>query len=545
MTLRFLAFGLGVVAVAAAEPPRLVLQITVDQLRGDLLPRYRERFGAGGFRRLLDRGIFFANAHYETANTFTASGHAVLVTGADTAEHGMVANEWFDRESGQVEYCTADPRYPVLGEPAKPGGGMSPANLTSTTIGDELVLASGGRSRAFAVAGKDRSAIIPGGHLGRAFWFSEGTGGFVTSAYYGPELPAWLVAWNAGKRYNEFREREWQPLKEISSYRYAGLAKNDYARPNVTLGRIFPHPLVARSDAVFFTAFRFTPFLDEYTERFTEELMDRERIGRNGATDYLSISFSATDYIGHAWGPNSVEAEDNLLRLDATLARLLEYVDRTVGLEHTVIVLAADHGIDDIPEERRARGFGAARIYPGKLLAEANAALRRRLGVAEDVVQAFVPPGFYLDRKKLAALQLDPARVEAALADELRQVPGVAYACTRSDLLAGRVPRTAVGERIARGFHPTRSGDVVIVQAQFWYLYPDAETFAAMHGSPYSYDTFVPIVWVAPGETAQVVHAAVTPSQIAPTLAAFLGIKAPSGCSGNGLLPGGCEARSN
>ena len=231
---------------------------------------------------------------------------------------------------------------------------------------------------------------------------------------------------------------------------------HDRRRIGPSLGRLFPHPLIARSEAVFLAAFLFTPLLDDYTETFAEELINEEKIGPNGATDYLSISFSATDYIGHAWGPNSVEA--------------------------------------------------------------------------------FVPPGFYLDRRKISALRLDSGKVETALANILREVPGVAYAYTRTDLLLGRAPRTEIGEKVQRAFHPTRSGDVVIVQAQFWYLYPDVEAFAAMHGSPYSYDTFVPIIFCGPGLAPRRSEAAVCPEDIAPTLASVLGIKAPSGSVGHLLL---------
>jgi predicted AlkP superfamily pyrophosphatase or phosphodiesterase len=522
----------------AAEPPRLVLQITVDQLRGDQLLRYQERFGPGGFRALLERGVYFANAHYKTANTFTASGHAVLTTGADTAEHGMVANEWWDRTTGRIVYCTNDPRYPALGEPAAAGAGQSPANLSASTFGDELVLASALRSRAFSVAGKDRSAIIPGGHLGKAFWWSGKTGGFATSTYYYEALPAWVAAWNAQKPSDRYRDLTWKPLHDPATYRFTRNAANPHARPDATLGRVFPHPLLVKSDTLFFSALYFTPFLDEMTAAFAQELIAREKLGQGDATDYLAISFSANDYIGHAYGPNSVEAEDHLLRLDTILAGLFAEIDRRIGPGRTLIVLSADHGVDDIPEARRALGYDAGRIYPEKIRERANAALKRRLAVADDLVAAFVPPGFYLDRAKLAALKLDATAVESALAEELRTMPGVAQAFTRTALLAGALPHTALAEKMQRGFHPTRSGDVVILQQQFWYLYPDAEIFAAMHGSPYRYDTFVPILWLAPGGRAAIVHDAVSPAQIAPTLAAWLGVKPPSGSASSALLPG-------
>lgn len=531
-------------AAPASTPPRLVLQITVDQLRGDLLPRYRKGFGTGGFRLLLDRGVNFANAHYETANTITCSGHAVLVTGADVAQHGIVGNDWFDRETGRPVYCVDDARYPSVGEPAKAGGGLSPAKLTSTTVGDELVSASGRRSRAFAVSGKDRSAVVPGGHLGKAFWFSGITGGMVTSRYYYDALPEWVAAWNARKLYNGYREKGWTPLRPLDSYVNAALASNPYAHPKESLGRTFPHALNAGTDASLVKALRFTPFLDELTADFARELITREKLGRSvdsrnpkaPVTDYLSISFSSADYVGHTFGPNSVESEDNLLRLDATLAGLFAFIDKTVGLRNTVIVLSSDHGADDIPEERESLGYDAERMGGDGLRARLSDALKKRFGV-DGLVAAIIPPGVYLDRAKIDAQGLDAGAVESALADAIRNEPGVAYAFKRSDLLAGHIGHTALLDSVQRAFHPTRSGDVVVIQKQFWYFDDDPDYYAAMHGSPYNYDTFVPIVLLAPGVKPMTSYDAVAPAQIAPTLAAILGIKPPSGCACDPVLP--------
>jgi predicted AlkP superfamily pyrophosphatase or phosphodiesterase len=515
--------------------PRLVLQLTIDQLRGDMLSRYHARFGKGGFRRLMDGGLYFTNAHYGTGNTFTASGHAVLVTGADTAEHGMVANEWFDRASGKTMYSTFDATH-----------GMSPANLTSTTLGDELVAATQGRSRAFAVAGKDRSAIIPGGHLGKAYWFSDKDGGFTTSTWYYVTRPAWLQAWNNGKPIETYRNRQWQLLGDAASYLNVRNAANPHARPRP--GATFPHVMVGDDNRKFLTAFRTSPFLDEHTLNFAEALIRNEKLGQGAATDYLSIGLSGTDYVGHAYGPHSLEYEDHLLRLDASLAAFLTFLDTTVGRDRLLVVLSADHGVDDIPEARRAEGYDADRFYPKKLLEQMNAALKARFQVTVDLVQVFVTPGFYLDRTRIAALgtaanagtQPSAAGTEksalvdtvaAALAAELRKVPGVAYAYTRGDLLAGRVPDSDLGRKIVRSFHPTRSGDVVIVQQQFWYLYHDPECCAAMHGSPYSYDTYVPVIFHGAGIEARIVSRAIEPASIAPTLAAFLNVQPPSGNS--------------
>jgi predicted AlkP superfamily pyrophosphatase or phosphodiesterase len=521
-------------ATPTSAQPKLVLQITVDQLRGDLLPRYRARFGKGGFRLLMDRGVYYANAHYETANTVTCAGHAVLATGADVAQHGIAGNNWFERDIGKNVYCVDDDRYPPVGEPGKKG--MSPARLTSSTTGDEIVIASGHRARAFAVAGKDRSSIVPGGHLGKSFWMSDITGGVATSKYYYDTLPDWVTAWNERKLFTTYRQSGWTLMYPPDTYLNASTSANPYAHVKAQMTRSFPHTLTL-PDPDLVKALRFTPFLDEMTADFARELITQEKLGTKGVTDYLSISFSATDYIGHSYGPNSVESEDNLLHLDATLTKLFAFIDKTIGLRNTVIVLSADHGADDVPEERKAEGYDAERIGGEKFRARLNAALKERFN-ADGFVSAVVPPGVYLDHAKIAAVHLDVSTVESALAEILRNEPGVAFAFTRSDLMAGRIGHTALLDRVQRAFHPTRSGDVVVIQKAFWYFDDDPDYYAAMHGSPYSYDTFVPILLFVPGVKPQTVRTPTAPAQIAPTITSLLGIRPPSGCACDPPLPG-------
>jgi len=520
-----------------AEPPRLVLQITVDQLRGDVLPRLGDRLDPGGFRRLLDHGANFANANYESANTFTASGHAVLVTGATTAGHGMVANDWFDRAEGRSVYCVSDPKFPVLGGAGRAGAGYSPAKLLSSTVGDEIVSRYAPRARAFALAGKDRSAIIPGGRRGKAFWYSEVIGGFTSSSYYYDVLPDWVQAWNRSSPALRYRETQWLPSRAPEERGLGGAADNRHARPEGALGRIFPHPLVAKSDVLFYSLLRFTPFLDDLTAAFARELISRERLGQAGV-DYLSISFSGVDYVGHSYGPHSREYEDSILRLDRVLAGLFEHLESTVGMKNVLVVLSSDHGTSDIPETLQTEGFNADRIRPEAMVAKLNLVLRERFDVATDLVAAFVPPGLYLDRARLRTNKLELREVEAALAEAAADLPGVAWAFTRSDLLRGELFAKGIRDRVQRAFHPQRSGDVVIVQAPFWYMYPEPDTYAAMHGSPYRYDTFVPLIISGPGIRKFTTSAAVSPAQIAPTLAVLLRTLPPSGCADTEVLPG-------
>ena len=526
---------------AVAENPKLVVQITIDQLRGDMPWRYYDRFGKGGFRYLMDGGTTFSNAHYTHATTFTAVGHAALATGGNAAQHGLAGNDWYDQETGERVYCVEDPDNPILGK--KPSAktkhkGTSPRNLTSSTIGDELVFASGGTSRVFSVSIKDRGAILPGGQLGKAFWYSSGSGKFVTSTYYYDAYPAWAAAWNKADHAGKYQDVTWVLKEARSKYVYGDADDRPSEKGYKHLKATFPHKLGNPKKKSFYKALRFTPMGDSVTLNFAKELMKQERLGQGDATDMLAVSFSATDYLGHAYGPNSLEYEDNMLRMDALLADFFGYIDKTVGLNKTLIVLSSDHGVDAVPESLTSgfymtrSGEGAGRHNPKNFMLRVNAALQKRYNSKEPFVVAFWNPSLYLNLETVAKLNLDMAEVETALREEILKVPGIALAVTRTDLLAGNVPANPIMDTVQQAFHPTRSGNVLIVQKPGWYLYPNVNQFAAMHGSPYSYDTYVPIMFAGPGIKAQVINRRVAPTDIAPTIANYLGIKPPSGSVG-------------
>jgi predicted AlkP superfamily pyrophosphatase or phosphodiesterase len=529
------ALLLGSVPASAAEPPKLILQITIDQLRGDMPLRFKDRFGEGGFRHLMDKGLHYTNAHYGHSTTFTAVGHATLYTGGYGAQHGLAGNDWHDGETGNRVYCVEDDQVTIIGKEHKAHTGTSPRNLTSSTVGDELVIATGGKSRAFAVSIKDRGAILPGGRLGKAFWYSNGSGQFVTSTYYYDDYPEWVKNWNATDHAGVYKDKEWTLLNDRSTYIYADMDDRPYEKSYKKLGRTFPHPLANEKASDFYGGLRYTPMGDEVTLNFTKELIKQEKVGQGAAIDFLSISFSATDYLGHAFGPNSLEAEDNLLHLDRTLADLFAFVDQTIGLDKTLIVLSSDHGIDAVPEYKKTLHFDAGRHYPKKFVEQVNEALKQRFKTDKALVVAFWNPSLYLDLELVKTLGLDVETVERALVEEILKVPGIALAMTRTDLLSGMITDTPITRKVQLAFHPKRSGNVLIVQDQFWYLYPNADQFAAMHGSPYSYDTYVPIMFAGPGIDPQEVSRAVGPEDIASTIAAFIGINPPSGSVGEPL----------
>jgi predicted AlkP superfamily pyrophosphatase or phosphodiesterase len=548
------------------DRPALVLFITVDQLRGDILPRYADRFAQGGFRRLLDRGVHYTNAHFQHAATYTATGHATIFTGGNAPEHGIVGNRWRDRGTGELVYSAEDDRHVLLGEPTGEHEGSSPRLLIGSTIGDELIVASGGRSRVYSVSLKDRSAIPSGGHLGKAYWYSKTTGRFVTSTYYETAYPAWVQAWHDADPADHYRERSWSLLHDRATYAHADDDDRGCENAYGSLGRTFPHVLRDDASASFRSALRCTPFGDELTLDFVLALLENERLGQGEATDMLAVGLSCTDYIGHAFGPHSLEAEDNLLRLDLVIARLLERIDETVGLERTLVVLASDHGMDASPEHRQALaerlvpGAGgpseiaqrgnliaalagsttttttiAGRVYLEQLIERADAAVRDRFGVDEDLVTAFNSPAVYLDEARIESYGLDMAEVEAAVAAALLELPGIAATATRTDLLTGSVPDTDVMRRVRRAFHPQRSGHVTVIQSPFWSLHYKTDTDTATHGSPYPYDTHVPIVIAAPGLGPATIARRVGPEDIAATLALYLNVTAPSGSTGEPL----------
>lgn len=520
------------------DAPRLVVQITVDQLRGDQPQLMAERFGARGFRFLRESGAEYVTAHYGHGITETAPGHATLFTGANPREHGIIGNVWFDPETGMQVYNCEDERHTILGEEKRRGTGTSPRNLISSTITDELVLASGGASRVFAVSVKDRGAILPAGHLGKAFWYSSSTGGFVTSDYYYDELPEWAADWNAAGVVDVYQGKHWELSAPKEEYVYGDQDDRECERAYAHLGRTFPHPYSAPDGSGLHKALRYTPAGDEIVASFAKMIVQREALGRGEATDFLAVSFSATDYIGHAYGPRSLEAEDNLLRLDATLGDFFQFLEDEVGLERTLIVLSADHGAPNCPEDLAEQGLEAAWVDSPRMLKNANAELKAHFATEEVLMRAHVTPYLWLDHAKIQELGLNPNEVADVAARGALKTTGLAKAVPRWRFESQSLPDSPLNRRLRAAFHAERSGDIYLVPEQMWLIGNGnaAEVLSSLHGSPWRYDTHVPILLAGPGVTNGRFARAVAPRDIAPTLAALLGIKPPSAATGTPLL---------
>lgn len=534
-----------------APTPRLIVQITVDQLRGDLPRKYFERFGPGGLRFLLENGTVFQFAQHAHSNTETVVGHTTLATGADPAVHGMIGNAWVDRSDGKLRYNVDDDRYPILptrpdapataGTEAKPSekvrrkDGISPTGIISTTFGDQLGLHYGERSKIFGIAGKDRAAVPMAGHLGKAFWFSTRTGDFTTGRFYYSEYPDWVREWNARKLPDSFAGKSWELLHDRSSYHFGQADDRPYEVAIGAYGRTFPHPFGEPSDKNFYRLIAASPVGDELLLDFAKNLIEREQLGQDEIPDYLAVSFSATDMIGHIFGPASLETEDNILRLDRTLAELFGFLEKKVGLRNTLVVLSADHGAPEAPENMKSKGVNAGWLTKKHVDTQAiNDRVSKRFGVGLEVIAAYRHPYFYLDDKLVAEKNIDRAALEHELAQELMRIDGIYLALSTSDLKTGRVPETPIIQQIRRNFHPKRSGDIYVVQEPFWQAGDEdwEEEYATRHGSPWRYDTYVPLIFIGGQVPKKTVMRQVLSVDVAPTLSAYLGIMPPAGASG-------------
>ncbi len=537
----------------AAEPaPRLVLQITVDQLRGDLPGRYAKHMGQGGWRYLMDHGIWYADAHHAHANTETIVGHTTLATGADPAVHGMIGNVWLDRLTGSLTYNIEDPKYHTL----TPGSGVnkateidptqkiaksdgrSPAAILGSTFSDELAIHTGGRAKIFGVSVKDRGAVSMAGHAGKAFWFSKASGEFVTSSNYYDRYPAWVDAFNKQKLPAAYADKSWELMHEKSTYLFGDADDKPWETAMPGYGRIFPHAYGPVTGKYFTTFLTLSPAGDELTLAFAKALMDAEKIGEDEVTDYLSISFSSTDYVGHIFSPSSLEAEDNQLRLDRTLADLFAYVDKRIGLKNVVIVLSADHGGPEAPGYLNALGIEAKYIATEKWdKSPAISALKEKFGIGQELIQSFRQPYIYLNREVIREKGLDPAVVEKAVVEELVKFEGVSLAISSTALNEGKVPNTPLIQSVLRNFNSRRSGDIFLVFEPHCFINDfDGLIVACTHGAPWRYDTFVPVVFAGGNLTGQRVYRPIETVDVAPTLSAIVGAKPPSGSRTGPLL---------
>ncbi len=510
------------------DRPKLVVGIVVDQMRCDYLFRYWQKFGNDGFKRLINKGFFCKNTQYNYMPTYTGPGHACVYTGATPALNGIIANDWYNRSLGKAVYCAEDTTAKTVGSATTAVGKMSPRNLLSTTITDELKLATNMKSKVVGIALKDRGSILPAGHLpDAAYWFDDKVGAWVTSDYYMKTLPDWVTTYNKTNRPDAYLEKPWTTLLPIEQYTESIADDNNFEvilkgekRP------VFPHDLPALQKQYGVTIIRQTPFGNNYTADFAKASIKNYGLGSDDITDFLCLSFSSTDIIGHAYAPQSIEVEDTYLRLDQTIADFLHYLDTNVGKNNYTLFLTADHGgvenINYLKSLNIPTGFFDTKSLKKDLQAFLVTTYKDSL-LADDVNLQI-----YLNDSKLKRNHLDKKQVCETIAEWLRNREGINSVYTREQLLNG-VANDPIFANIKRGFLAMRSGDIAYTLHPSW---GDWGFIGTSHGMPYLYDTHVPLLWygknIKHGSTTSEVHV----TDISATLAQLLNIQMPSGCFG-------------
>jgi predicted AlkP superfamily pyrophosphatase or phosphodiesterase len=510
----------------------LVVFMAVDGLPQRQVIDYRDQLAPDGLRRFLDRGAWFADAHYAHANTQTAPGHATMLTGAYPHRSGIIANEWRDPASGELEYNTGDPAATYIGHKTNRLDGTSPKNLRVETVGDVLRRIEP-RSKVIGISGKDRGAILPAGHRGTAYMYQTQTGQFASSTYYMKTHPQWVVDFHARKPADAYFHKEWQPLLDGAAYsRSLPDGQGWYAK----WGGRLPMKMGDGSEApgpAFYSQVLRSPFGDELTLAFARAAIAGEELGKDDAPDILSVSLSSHDYINHGFSAESRISHDHLLHLDRHLERFFRDLDATVGKDRYVVVLTADHGFMPAPEVSQAQGREAGRLSSSQLIARLNAGLAPRFGEGRWVL-AMSAQAAVLNHPLIAERKVDAG----AVLDETRRLllaeSAVAAAYTRREIEANSRTGAPFFEQVRKAWDSQRSGDIQVVLKPYW-MY-SSSTSQTTHGSPHPYDTQVPILfygprWVKAGR----VDARVEVADIAPTLARMLAIPAPSTAEGKPL----------
>jgi predicted AlkP superfamily pyrophosphatase or phosphodiesterase len=515
-----------------ASSQGLVVGIVVDQMRYDYLYKFWNKYSDGGFRRLVREGFVFGNANFNYVPTNTAPGHACIYTGTTPSVNGIINNEWYDRNSRDVIYCVNDTTVMPVGTTSI-SGKMSPKNLLTTTVTDELRLATNMKSKVIAISLKDRGAVLPAGNLANAaYWHDPYTNNWVSSTYYMEELPGWAKEFNARKMADSLTNYKWNTFFPISEYTESSPDDNSYEglfdgekRP------VFPHDLPAlkkeESELI-----RATPFGNTFTMEYAKASVIGEKLGKGNATDFLAVSFSSTDYIGHKYGINAIELEDAYIRLDRDIAAFLNFLDTWTGNNY-LMFLSSDHGAVNNPEYLLDHNLKGGNIASRKLSDSLKAYLKNLYG-SDSLVLNASSHNIFLNRSFIQSKKMNLEEIQNACVTFLVGFEGVSVAMTSTELSKG-IKRTGMASFIQNGFHVQRSADVMIQLQPGWISWYSKT--GTTHGAGYSYDTHVPIIFfgktIKPGFSSEPVSIC----DIAPTISTLLNIEFPNGNSGKPLAP--------
>lgn len=512
--------------------PRLVVLLIVDGLPQRQVLAYRDQLAPDGLARFLDRGTWFANAHYTHAYTVTGPGHATVLTGATPSRSGIIGNEWRDPLSGERVTCTADTSATYIGHKTHALDGTSPRNLKVQSVGDVL-RGLDPRSKVIAVAGKDRGAILPAGKLGTAYMYMAGTGQFASSTYYMKEHPAWVNAFNAAQPADRYFREQWTALRPPADYARSLPDNQTWFGP---AGGGLPMAYSAAQDEVpgprYYGALLRGPFQDQMSLAFARAAIVAEELGRDDAPDILSIGLSGHDYVNHAFGAESRLSHDHTLQLDLMLQSFFKDLDQLVGRDRYVALLTADHGFMPVPEHSAALGLEAGRINSAQLLSRLNGAMQARFGEGQWLL-GYSGSSLLLNRKLIAQRRVDERDLAEAARALLMLEPGLGAAYTRAELRSATTGAPFF-EALRNAWHAEISGDIQFALKPNWLF--GSGMSGTTHGSPHPYDTHVPLLiygpkWSGPGR----IDAPVAAVDIAPTVSRWLGIAAPDASQGRAL----------
>ena len=513
------------------QRPRLVVGIVVDQMRWDFLYRYHSRYTSnGGFKRLMNKGFNCNNTQIPFTPTYTACGHAAIYTGSVPAINGITGNNWYDNEKQQFVYCTSDSAVSPVGSVNAAAGKMSPVNLFTTTICDELKLSTNFKSKVVGISLKDRGGILAAGHSAdAAYWYDSSTGEWITSTYYMKALPNWVNEFNKKKWVDQYYLKGWNTLYPVNTYTQSTADENNYEVK--TMGKNFPYNLSSFAGKNY-NLILGTPYGNTLTTQFCKAAIDKEQLGSDSITDFLAISYSSTDYIGHSYGPNSIEIEDTYLRLDQELAELLDYLDARVGKDQYLLFLSADHGAAHNPRFMKDNKLPAGNVDALKLEAALNLALKAKFG-ADELVIGIINFQVVLNLPVIEAnAKLKSDEITAWIIKYLSKLEAVSQVFSLEDLET-TVLNSTVKNRIANGYFQKRSGQIQMVYKPQWL--EGFENGGTTHGLWNPYDAHIPLIFygwnIQPGSANREIYM----TDIAPTLAALLKIQVPNGSIGKSI----------
>ena len=509
--------------------PKLVVGIVVDQMRYDYLSRFNSHFGDGGFKRLVQQGFNCNNHHFNYAPTKTAPGHAAIYTGATPKNSGIMGNSWFDKAVDSVIYCVDDNSVDPVGTQADHGR-KSPHRMDVNTIADQLKLHTQSRAKSIAIAFKDRSSVLPAGFLANAaYWYyGENEGRFVSSSFYMQTLPEWVQAFNESDAISRYK-KAWIPLYDLQKYKESGPDNTTYEHTFTGEDApVLPHNIPELWDANGkYDLLKYTPFSNTITTDFALEAVKNENLGMDEYPDFLAISYSATDEIGHKYGVNSKEVQDTYLRLDRDLENLLKNLDRMVGAGEYLVFLTADHGAVHVPAFLEDNNLPGGYFSIKENIEPLNQYLKFKYGTG-DLIKGWYNNQIFLDHELMENLELSESDVQQALADELKRQSQILMVLTATELRSNEYQSGIYG-MLSNGYNQKYSGDIYYVLKPG---YLDYKRTGSDHGSPHVYDTHVPLIFYGHGIKKGRTYLRTETTDITPTLAAILGIAVPNGSMG-------------